>query len=399
MSTIFDCIAQNKIYKLKKLLKQISNIDKPFKQTALHFACENNPNEDIIKLLISAGANVNAKTNYSPLHYACFKKAPIEVIRFLLVSGANINSKNKWNPLQIAIKSKADPKLIKLLLEAGSFVNNKDNQTPLHDACENNYEKSIIKILIAAGADVFAINKCTPIDLAKNKEVRKTLREFQPIIREMRKFCKKRELTDFTINCKDGKISVHYLLLKIRIGKEKIGKMNGIFAQKTKEEVEEILEFIYSGYVPENQEKIEEFCEKMEINFEEKKGSKGILKDLKELYLDEETKDFSIVEPKTGNKIKVHKLILMARTKLFYNMFSVVKDESGQVNDYCGRSTQSISAFVRYLYSDDFPQDVSYDTFYHLKDAFDYFELYKYSSFNYRLAHSVVDSSNLISFL
>ncbi|KAJ5079420.1 speckle-type poz protein [Anaeramoeba ignava] len=127
---------------------------------------------------------------------------------------------------------------------------------------------------------------------------------------------------------------------------------------------------------------MEEFFK--EIGFDskwinEKKGRKGILRDLQQLYQQETTKDFTIIcEEK---EIKVHKLILIMRSELFKGMFQLnVQDSSNQVHDYSQKSFQTINQLIYFLYHDKFSEtQLRKEIKGELKDAKDYYQLNPHS--------------------
>ena len=89
-------------------------------QTAVHLSCQH-PNEQILKLLIEAGANVNCRDSKgdTPLHYAC-RNPNAEMTRILLEQKVNVQARNNttgWVPMHDAARH-GNLAAIKLLLEA-----------------------------------------------------------------------------------------------------------------------------------------------------------------------------------------------------------------------------------------------------------------------------------------
>jgi len=213
---MIDAVKSGNIDKVKKMLSQDPNLaisrDDGSKghlhkgKTPLHWAAFRG-NEEMILLLISAGADVNAKDKLgiTPLNYAISavknkavvilvqNKADVNigdelagetplhraaargskrVIKLLIDKGALIDSRNKAGetPLIFAVrKGKKDAVLT--LLEESANVNAKDKKqlTPLHHACGGMKDnEQIAGILISKGADINAknIRGLTPLHIA-----------------------------------------------------------------------------------------------------------------------------------------------------------------------------------------------------------------------------------------
>lgn len=123
-----------------------------------------NPNIDIIKLLVQAGANVNKqnRAGATPLLLAAGKTENPEVINILIKAGANANywlrdDDSEISPLKSAAFDNPNPEIVKALVKGGADVNKKDEKgfTALHYAAsENNYK--VVEALIEAGANIMA---------------------------------------------------------------------------------------------------------------------------------------------------------------------------------------------------------------------------------------------------
>ncbi|KAJ3430059.1 hypothetical protein M0812_23059 [Anaeramoeba flamelloides] len=129
---------------------------------------------------------------------------------------------------------------------------------------------------------------------------------------------------------------------------------------------------------------------------------KKFMEDLTKLYFDEDSKDFNILvsvydeeegqeeeeNEEDQEEIPVHKLILIARSGLFREMFQNITEESNSVQDFSGKSIESIEIFIKYLYTDkieltadDDPQMIVEE----LADAAEYYQLRKSSNLNNEL--------------
>ena len=125
--------------------------------TPLHFAAAYNPNPEVTKALLDAGANVYTKNDNGgiPLHAAAAYNPNPEVIKALLDAGANLYTKNDngITPLHVAARFNPNPEVTKALLDAGAIVNAKTNngKTPLYFATRLNPNPEVIKALLDAG--------------------------------------------------------------------------------------------------------------------------------------------------------------------------------------------------------------------------------------------------------
>lgn len=102
-------------------------------QTAVHLSCQH-PDEQILKLLIEAGANVNCRDSRgdTPLHYAC-RNLNSEMTRILLEQHVNVQARNNttgWVPMHDAARH-GNMGAVKLLIEARA--------PPLPRACDGQF--------------------------------------------------------------------------------------------------------------------------------------------------------------------------------------------------------------------------------------------------------------------
>ncbi|KAJ3433239.1 hypothetical protein M0812_22192 [Anaeramoeba flamelloides] len=176
---------------------------------------------------------------------------------------------------------------------------------------------------------------------------------------------------------------VHKFIIKLRCGKDP-EEIKAILENNfEKEQVHFFLEWVYGKklYSSTYLKGIEKIFDNLEIQDFKKKTLQS---DLIKAYSDEDSKDFSIIvkdpeQEEEFEEIKVHKFILFARCKLFQDFFQNITEKSIQrVQDYSGKSVESIKHFIRYLYfndlkltGDDDPQLISEE----LDDALDYYQL------------------------
>ena len=115
-----------------------------------------NPEPEIARILIDAGADVNARTSeseggYTPLYFAS-KGGDVATVKLLIESGADVNAMTEYGDMPIHVAANAE--IIKALLAAGADANaiGSMGYTPLH----HSYDAESARALLAAGADVNA---------------------------------------------------------------------------------------------------------------------------------------------------------------------------------------------------------------------------------------------------
>ena len=151
---------------------------------ALSLGLEENPNQEVAKLLIQAGAEVNAVNGLeeTPLHTVATMHEDvtmsINIATALINAGANLNSKTSrlssfsfrvgYTPLHTAA-SVNHIEMVKLLIKHGANINSKDeaDNSPLHLAIYNGHGK-LAKLLIESGAYIHSrnYNDNLPIQMA-----------------------------------------------------------------------------------------------------------------------------------------------------------------------------------------------------------------------------------------
>ena len=147
------------------------DVDWGWDWTPLHLAAENNPDEEVARVLLEAGADVNARAYYgqTPLILAAGNANPA-VAALLLEAGADVNAR-EWmgrTALHEAAASNENVAMIDLLLEAGAdlqavgsraeeymrIYSPLDGVTPLHAAAAGSRNPAVVTALIRAGAEV-----------------------------------------------------------------------------------------------------------------------------------------------------------------------------------------------------------------------------------------------------
>ncbi|KAJ6253895.1 u5 small nuclear ribonucleoprotein 40 kda protein [Anaeramoeba flamelloides] len=271
-------------------------------------------------------------------------------------------------------------------------------------------------------------SQCRSFDLNKNYiysasnkkivliKIGNELETYSPSKNHFLKFFKNQKFCDFKI----FDYPVHKFLIRLRCLTESQKLQKSQKSQKSQKQLEELKKIFENNFSKEETFKFLEwvygkkntFCFKRQIQKittklgiqSEDLKKKTIQYDLIRAYSDENSKDFSIIvkykvdpenddeekekekkekekEKEKCEEIKVHKFILLARCGLFRAFFEYTKEKKPKkVQDYSGKSIQSIKHFIKYLYFndleltiDDDPQLICDD----LEDAQDYYQLDK----------------------
>jgi ankyrin repeat protein len=147
---------------LDKALKKSAEIKNIKNQTQNLFKeiYSNDPNINIIKSCISAGADVNAYDRSNTALIIAAKNANTEIARLLIAANADVNARdnNGRSALMIAAMY-GHTGIVRLLINAGADVNAKEESgytkgmtVLIHSFCSRNTE--IVQLLIDYGADI-----------------------------------------------------------------------------------------------------------------------------------------------------------------------------------------------------------------------------------------------------
>ncbi|KAJ5075433.1 rni-like superfamily protein [Anaeramoeba ignava] len=207
-----------------------------------------------------------------------------------------------------------------------------------------------------------------------------------PFIQDMARLFERRELCDIEITTKTGCISVHKSIMLSRIGEHCLKRLSLISYKYPKNEVYNLLFWIYTGFVPDESlvQSFSDILNEIEYQvskFEKKSKKNGLKKDFKKLYKNFIPNDFSIVL-ETGKEIKCHKSILIARSDLFRGMLINVIDPSNKVHEYRNSSFSSIKSIIKYFYLDKLKHDISFQARKELDDAAEFYQMYSDLNFN-----------------
>ncbi|KAJ5074059.1 btk-binding protein-related [Anaeramoeba ignava] len=288
--------------------------------------------------------------NLTPLRYSIFFE-PNELLKFMLCYGAYLELDNPiYTYRSFPFKSQA-------LLQLSGFT-----------------QKTISNIQHSYYS-YYSRKKPNPkIDLDNIQSYLSICEDFEYLVGN-------EELSDMKF---PGGFPAHSLLVKCRTGIEDLFKITEYFQTKTSEEIKAFLEWVYCGKIN-HLYPIYQYAKDLGIqNFVEKTFVEGLRNSLKELYEQDETKDFTIFVQ--GTEIKVHKLIFFVRSQLYRGMFLLVNDESSEVQDYSGKSADTFKIFVKFVYYDFWDETFSNDIVFELGDVIDYYQLNENSGLKKEIA-------------
>ncbi|KAJ3443852.1 hypothetical protein M0812_09697 [Anaeramoeba flamelloides] len=193
-------------------------------------------------------------------------------------------------------------------------------------------------------------------------------------------------------------IPIHKIIVELRTNL-KIEEINEIFLKNTfsLEEINTFLQWAYFGTILDTV-LITKFFDSLNLPFPPKSTFE---QDLLKLYKDEDSKDFTLQvkmedddddydddDDDDFEEIPVHKLILVARSGLFRELFQNLSlnenaKNTNSVQDYSNKTIESLEIFVKYLYTskieltaDDDPQLIVEE----LEDSIEYYQLNKNSN-------------------
>ncbi|KAJ5075296.1 ankyrin repeat-containing protein [Anaeramoeba ignava] len=352
------------------------------------YAVKDRQSDVHVKILLEYDAQINVENVYPPLFYAVRYSCFPNIITCLLKSGSsldqkyfNISNKNS-TVLHCAIYYNSNPQNIRILLESGANPNAKDGNTPLHLALLNSQNEEIIKDLIFFGADVNISNGLKPIQILCSQKIKEILQYNTSFVNGIKFLLKSREMTDIKIQTFDKDIQAHEIILKTRLGEKNMEKVIRYFSTIDSKTALLDLNFIYTG-VQNNH------SQTFLLIFENKtpenliKGFEGLILDFEKIYQDESTKDFTVTFE--DRNLKVHKIILFARSELYRGMFLNVVDSSNKVSEYSGRSYESVEELFYFLYSDKLHPNLPEFILEELSDAKDYYQLDDFSKLTLEL--------------
>ncbi|KAJ6234589.1 alpha-mannosidase [Anaeramoeba flamelloides] len=327
-----------------------------------------------IKILIENGCDPNKRSQtdnssaFSDLFCVINNQITHEIIKFYLKNGADPNSQNKYGytPFHRIFQklNLLNPENVKIMLEAGADPNVAETlkgNSPLLTLFSNikNWDHNALKmifLMVKYGAntqhknfdnkswnDFFSFQK----EFTKNFVTNIMNINFNMLSSDFKNFFETGDFSDIKI-C--GNILVHKLIIEKRLGL-KFEIVDTILKQQDREVVSSLLNWVYSNEIPKSEKMLtllHELFKKFQLPISHLSIA---LKDtLSELWNDDNSKDFTII---VENKpIKVHKMVLQARSQLFKGLFFSSKDsdELSQIKDYSGKSFEVVLLVMKYIY-------------------------------------------------
>ncbi|KAJ3436725.1 btk-binding protein-related [Anaeramoeba flamelloides] len=223
-------------------------------------------------------------------------------------------------------------------------------------------------------------------------------------------FFKNGKFTDCVLGTKENEIKCHKLLIELRTNNTKLEQINKLIEEKcySKEQLQNFLKWIYYEEIN-NATQLEEIFTSLNLSPLHKENEHSLKNDLLRLYKEEDSKDFSLLvqiqdedededndddddddDEDEPEEIPVHKIVLLARSGLFREMFKNIdqKEETNSVKDYSGKSIETLEILIKYFYTekieltaDDDPQLILEE----LEDAQEYYQLNENCNLNHEL--------------
>ncbi|KAJ3433604.1 hypothetical protein M0812_22566 [Anaeramoeba flamelloides] len=202
-----------------------------------------------------------------------------------------------------------------------------------------------------------------------------------PLINDFEQLLKNQFFSDKKIQ----NIKCHKFLIECRL-KCKFKTIKKILSEYPLKIVQDFLDYIYTDFIHiSNHETFQEVFKLLNMNFP---PQNTLEQDLLDLYNDNKSKDFSIIvtEKKKRKQIerpvKVHKLILFARSGLFREMFQNIDPNINQIHDYSEKSKETIEILIKYLYTENIffkNKKINKKFIKELENAHDYYQLNQFS--------------------
>ncbi|KAJ3424678.1 btk-binding protein-related [Anaeramoeba flamelloides] len=199
----------------------------------------------------------------------------------------------------------------------------------------------------------------------------------------------------------NNEIKIHKMLVELRT-KLKIDQIQKVLNENNinTEELKLFLKWIYFDEIN-NSNALKKIFNFLNLSYP---PENGLEKDLSRLFNDEDSKDFKILikedeeyeeeggeDEEAFEEIPVHKIILLARSGLFREMFENINEKDKKINqikDYSGKSFESLELLIKYFYTDKIELTADDDPeliFEELNDSIEYYLLNKNSNFNTEL--------------
>ncbi|KAJ3426576.1 cellulose synthase operon protein c [Anaeramoeba flamelloides] len=220
----------------------------------------------------------------------------------------------------------------------------------------------------------FQVNKETQTHPAMKKIEEKLERNRQlilPIKRDFINLLNKGHLADDKIHG----IPLHKSMLRIRIpGNMDLDNILTIMNRYSKAEVADFLFWVYGDFMK-TSNNVPQIAEKLGIH---NLKDFSLISSLKNLYNDQDSKDFQIF---CGNKIiKAHKMILVARSGFFRKLILDSNNQLSSFTDHSGKSPQALYTLIQYMYTDEINPETNEIMLLELENAVEEYQLNRRSS-------------------
>ncbi|KAJ3424974.1 claret isoform a [Anaeramoeba flamelloides] len=201
-------------------------------------------------------------------------------------------------------------------------------------------------------------------------------------------FYKNQKFTDCVLGKTGNEVDCHKEILRLRTQNIEISKIQKLFEEKPKKEINTFLKWIYCNEIT-DKSTFEKIFKSLDLSINLKQNT--LQNDLLKLYKDQDSTDFNILvkdddyddEDESWEEIPVHKIILLARSGLFREMFQNTNKEFNSVKDYSGKSIESIEILIKFFYTDKIELTADDDPILiveELSDAVEYYQLNELSN-------------------
>ncbi|KAJ3443026.1 ras di-ras and rheb family members of small gtpase superfamily [Anaeramoeba flamelloides] len=206
------------------------------------------------------------------------------------------------------------------------------------------------------------------------------------IVEDFKMLFLRQELTDCSFATKSGKkVKAHRLILESRLSPCTLHEIGELLLRVSHYNAVHFLKWVYTGYVHAPKVPIiTSMCQKLSLEFKDLSGVSSILKNLRNLYSKNSSKDFTIIVDK--KRIKVHKLILVARSELFRGFFLSMDKTTKSVKDYSRNSIDTMKSLIKFFYTNTWNLKNKKNFIQEIENSIEYFQLNINSSLSSQLS-------------
>ncbi|KAJ3439309.1 erad-associated e3 ubiquitin-protein ligase component-related [Anaeramoeba flamelloides] len=166
---------------------------------------------------------------------------------------------------------------------------------------EQKLDTKILESIIQEDYEInFQNSKKKPLYYLQNEKLKNLYIQFNSLSSDFLKLFILKENCNCTIN----KIKLHKIWVELRLNKT-INKLQDLLKSYNQEDLISFFKWVYSGVIY-NCKITKSICKKLHIDIYQKSGRKGLVRDLKKLYVSNETKDFTIIVQKNNSEINLN---------------------------------------------------------------------------------------------